>query len=541
MYYARSREPGWGARGLEMRLLTYAITLAAAMTFAAAPVAGAATRYVASGGTGSACSQQAPCGSFEAGYRSASPGDVVQIAAGSYHDEKLPDLGRSGPPITLEGPGRARVSDLVINADHLRIHGVDSTGWVDIQPAGSNPVQDVALFSVTAHNHWLSGVRDFLWKGGALGPSHDAKISMIGGGTPTSANITYDDITWHDATRSAASVHTECLLALGIDGLTIRNSRFRNCAVFDILISRIADSDPAPRNILIENTVFEASKDVGSAPAYYTFMTGAVHFDGFVVRNNVWEQPPALQGSYSRARMSGNIGLASTCQSDITYSHNVFVDHKCGPSDVSARGAMSQFANRRAHDWHLEPGATAINRGDPGSFPATDADGLQRPAGGAPDAGPFEFGATRSSGAQGGGAKHKRAGVRVRALRVIDGRTIKVRIRGHKARVRLAGVKLKRSGCLPHRAAAKRLHRLAFRGGHGRFMRFRRDPRIASPDRAGRLRGYLSVGRKDLGKALVAAGFAVRRPGGSFARRPAYRHAQRIARARDRGAWRGCG
>jgi endonuclease YncB( thermonuclease family) len=71
-------------------------------------------------------------------------------------------------------------------------------------------------------------------------------------------------------------------------------------------------------------------------------------------------------------------------------------------------------------------------------------------------------------------------------------------------------------------------------------MRFRVDRRIASPDRAGRLRGYLKVGGRDVGARLVAAGLAVRRPGPAFGRGSQYRKVARSARAHRRGAWR-CG
>ena len=41
-------------------------------------------------------------------------------------------------------------------------------------------------------------------------------------------------------------------------------------------------------------------------------------------------------------------------------------------------------------DLHLAPNSEAINRGDPGSFPAGDIDGQARPDAGGPDAGADE-------------------------------------------------------------------------------------------------------------------------------------------------------
>jgi hypothetical protein len=43
-------------------------------------------------------------------------------------------------------------------------------------------------------------------------------------------------------------------------------------------------------------------------------------------------------------------------------------------------------------DLHLAPGSPALNRGDPGTYPAPDIDGQSRPLGSGPDAGADEAG-----------------------------------------------------------------------------------------------------------------------------------------------------
>jgi hypothetical protein len=43
-------------------------------------------------------------------------------------------------------------------------------------------------------------------------------------------------------------------------------------------------------------------------------------------------------------------------------------------------------------DLHLAPGSPALNRGDPGTYPARDIDGQSRPLGSGPDAGADEAG-----------------------------------------------------------------------------------------------------------------------------------------------------
>ena len=41
-------------------------------------------------------------------------------------------------------------------------------------------VDNVKLYNMTAHGHFLVGARNCLWKGGAIGPMHNTKVSMIG-------------------------------------------------------------------------------------------------------------------------------------------------------------------------------------------------------------------------------------------------------------------------------------------------------------------------------------------------------------------------
>src|SRR3954468_7949777 len=57
---------------------------------AAANAAGSATLYVAPNGSDSnACTQSAPCASLDGGYQKANPGDHVQVAGGTYGNQRL--------------------------------------------------------------------------------------------------------------------------------------------------------------------------------------------------------------------------------------------------------------------------------------------------------------------------------------------------------------------------------------------------------------------------------------------------------------------
>src|SRR5256885_13929420 len=126
--------------------------------------------------------------------------------------------------------------------------------------------------------------------GGSVGGTRDTK-PQIGAWPPgtRARNILIDGVTFHDVTRSGAGVHVECLLVAGIDGLVVRNSRFRNCGAFDLSIGEMNDSGP-PRNILIENNFF------GGSDGYFSlqFNTNSTSLANVLVRNNSSTQEMSL-------------------------------------------------------------------------------------------------------------------------------------------------------------------------------------------------------------------------------------------------------
>jgi hypothetical protein len=247
--------------------LVLVLALALSVLFVSTATAAAATLFVSSSGSdGGSCSVSVPCRSFDRAYRVASAGDVVQVAGGSYGSESVPALGRSGAAVEFRPAAGAQVTlaGLAVRADDVVVRGMRVQNWISVDSGNtSDPVERVKLFDMHSSRHWLNNARDFLWKGGSIGPSFNDKASMIGG-QPASHRITYDGILWHDATRDDRNVHMECLYVASVQGLTVRNSRFTNCAVFDVLITRMP-SDAHPRDIVFENNVFERSRDIGAA------------------------------------------------------------------------------------------------------------------------------------------------------------------------------------------------------------------------------------------------------------------------------------
>jgi hypothetical protein len=74
------------------------LLLAVGVSLLAASPAAAATLYMAPGGSGTACTTLAPCGSMEAAYRAASLGDTVELKGGSYGGQTIQASASKGQP-----------------------------------------------------------------------------------------------------------------------------------------------------------------------------------------------------------------------------------------------------------------------------------------------------------------------------------------------------------------------------------------------------------------------------------------------------------
>ncbi|HEX4344884.1 MAG TPA: thermonuclease family protein [Solirubrobacteraceae bacterium] len=138
---------------------------------------------------------------------------------------------------------------------------------------------------------------------------------------------------------------------------------------------------------------------------------------------------------------------------------------------------------------------------------------------------------------------------KARVIRVVDGDTLKVRLAtGAAVRVRLIGIDTPETvkpgtpvqcGGL---AASARMKKLALRNGVGRAVTLKTDPSQGLVDVYGRRLDYVDGGGVDLGRSMIASGWAkVDVVGTAFLRVTGYRRAQASGRAARRGVWRDCG
>jgi hypothetical protein len=353
----------------------------------------AATWYVATNGSDSntCTSTSSPCASINGAYQKASGGDIIQMAAGTYPDQTL-QAKSPASTITVQPASGAQVNlgGLTINgAKRLEIRDLDTNDFrVEMNS------QYVTLRNVDVKG-WLGylGGSDITMIGGSVGPMVDQhpQIAPGNGWQGQGVNFVFDGVLFHDMTRTSDAVHTECLQVAGTTNMVIRNSKFTNCAVFDLSFTEYNSSGKVT-NLTLENNWFAPAASGGY------FAVNLSQYSGGVARFNSSAQGWVIQGT-NTAPMSfvgNNIvngilsGTNGGCvgSAEGTYNYNVTQGQKCGTTD---KNAAPGFVNVGAFDLRLATGSAAIDSvATSVSAPAKDIMGTARPQGSGFDAGAFE-------------------------------------------------------------------------------------------------------------------------------------------------------
>jgi hypothetical protein len=342
------------------------------------------------------CSRRDPCASLARALDVAKPGEVVEIAAGTYPEQQLTGAARppSGRPVVFRPASGARVEigGLVVGAQDVELERLEVTGlYVDAR------ARDVVLRELTVKGAlFITSAARISVLGGSVGPGTDvsSQIKAESGSTTPPRDIRIEGVAFHDFTRSDPSAHVECLHVMAVERLTLRGNSFSNCEAFDVLFTKFGETG-SPRDILIENNTFSCCRS-----GFYSVFLGGGHgeiWEDVLVRNNSADRGFSVSqeavGPRARVRFLSNVapgvnpllcGLPG-----VEWDYNVWSEGRpCGPND---RVAASGFRNAAAGDFRLRRGAAAIGSGHPRSVPRVDADGRRRPQGGRPDAGAFEY------------------------------------------------------------------------------------------------------------------------------------------------------
>jgi len=352
--------------------------------------ASASTLFVAPGGSDAGrCTRAAPCKSFARAYSVARPGDTVLVGAGQYGEQTIPvdrDKGAGTGVVVFRPASSGSVvidGDLHVYGSRVEFRELKAELWY-AHPGSSQ----LSFRNLDVERFYITSASNIRVLGGDVGPSVD-RVSQIKAATDSTTpprNILLSGLKVHDFTRSNKSHHMECLHVMAVDGLTIRNSRFERCSIFDISFNEHGDSD-AMRGILVENNFFDRTLDGG----HY-----AVHFSSgdpceAMIRFNTFLQGVSAECPETRAgvRFESNIlpSMNSTLcgRNGYSFDWNVYESgQRCGPND---RVGNAAFVGRDKLDVRLSRSSAAIGRGNPDSAPTHDISGKRRPLRWRPDAG----------------------------------------------------------------------------------------------------------------------------------------------------------
>jgi hypothetical protein len=394
------------ASGCSTAPAVYSAVSTRAIGASAATTSTTGSLYVSTTGSdGAPCTQTAPCRSLDRAYHVAKPGQVVVVKAGSYPSQTLnQDPSKSAPAVVFQADTGASVtlSKLVIHASYVDVRSLTITGiwYVGIAdsatPQASQP-HDVTLRNLTTARMYIAGASDVAVLGGSIGPSVDlsSEIKACGNCTYVPTNIVLDKVTFHDYTRVTVGGHMECLHVYPARSLTIRNSRFLNCAVMDLFLENYGLGGDL-RDVTLENNVFDQPGShagllsrgyvaVNFAARSRTITNVRIAYNSLLVG----DIPGANASGVSNFVVEGNVAPSVRCYAGVTYRYNVWTNWRCGITD---RVAPTGFADTAHYNFQPVAGAASINAGDLNAYPSTDAIGRARYLGVAPDAGAYEAG-----------------------------------------------------------------------------------------------------------------------------------------------------
>ena len=367
--------------------------------------------YISPTGNDSAnCTVSAPCQSISRAYTVAAAGDVIEVAAGTYGRQVISSGTKA---VTIQPANGAIVifGTTSIQASNITMKGItiqrnDDPGLAaTLEAGGSNLTFDgvnVDTKRIDGRQGLYANGSNNTFKNGSSHDVQDEKAALISG-----TNNTFDNFDFYNAIFQTDGVHMECAYVIGADGLVIKNSKFWNCAVMDVFVTRGSwYNAPKYGNLTFENNVF-SHPTLGSGWHYYGLAFGdalaydAASTDGIKVRYNTFENDVLVDPSITWGGASewvGNVGGGWPCKSGMNFRYNVGT--KCSTSDKAVSPASStqttvsgqKWANPSTLDFHLTATSPAIDAGDPTSYPAKDKDGKTRYIGAAPDAGAFEYG-----------------------------------------------------------------------------------------------------------------------------------------------------
>ena len=361
-----------------------------------------ASFFVAPGGSDAgSCTSTAPCATFSRAITLAAPGQVVEVAAGSYPPQTISAVKAGPAPVVVApAPGAAvSVTSLAITGAYVEFRSMSVTGGYDVTPPG----QFVTFRDIHTAHAFIVG-NDTTIVDGEIGPIDSCVTGAEDGlqiwqrNAIATTRVTVDHVYIHDVSDHDngcagfpnAGVHDDCVQILAGHFTTIRNSTFFNCPTSNVIARPFNDTLD---HLTIEGNVLNperrpgASLSIGSTGD--TCANVVIQYNTAIDASSIFNCSTAMivRGNIFPAPRGGACAFGLTPQ----YSYDVWV---MGPAcSATDRVCTPAFVDPTVRDFHLLATDTcAKDHGDPANFPATDLDGQSRPLGLAPDAGADEVG-----------------------------------------------------------------------------------------------------------------------------------------------------
>jgi hypothetical protein len=371
-----------------------------------------ATRFVKPDGSDSgACAASSPCRSFDRAYEVATPGEVVEVAGGTYPTQRIEyDSSKTSATDVYFRPAAGASVNVAGNIDaygsHVTFMAMRALD-TEIPYDGPADVSDVTFWGMDARNFTIDSGREISIIGGDYGPASSCGGSYGGGNNGIRMNrsgaMPSDILIWgvdiHDVqSYDLVQCHIECLIVGAGQNITVRGSRFWNCSIFDIFLQPF--NGPIS-DVTLENNWFATPTD----PNGRVNSGRAVEFSGggpwrnLLIRHNSVNTANNLNDGaanprYENSVVIGNVAeRAVACYKGVTYRYNVwFGGGVCDPSDASGGSAppFVRASDGGDLDYHLTGGPAVDLVPAAASDLLSDIDGQPRPDGPALDAGADE-------------------------------------------------------------------------------------------------------------------------------------------------------
>lgn len=380
------------------------------------------------------------CVGLAAAWQASSSGDTVRVKAGSYaaqtffnHTPTMTSPGvtfryESGVTVASMQFGRCSCEGTRQDADYISMVADDATsGRVTAHGLEFAHTSNISFdgFNVDGQN----ANKKLVYMGGDAktttfdrsdigNTNHQQTIysSLDDGEGSSQANSgwTFRRTNIHDAHYDPGD-HTECLFAEAMSGLTIDRVHMYSCGAMNINIGDFHNPVSNPNdNWTIKNSIMECPIDEGDSKACQSWFQGCNDAakstkPGWVVEYNLlegtWYSGGGTGCGDTGAVIRGNLGrIGSNCPSSqgATMSKNLWSDNACTGDNTQVSTLWTNSANwltaysSSAVNQTFVPksGAVQIDKGTTSSYPTVDYLDLGRYVGAAPDAGPYEFGAS---------------------------------------------------------------------------------------------------------------------------------------------------